>query len=244
MVSALTRDRAHFVRNWTDLEQRVNVTSACVLGVVDLADASTRERIRHLRKRFVWTPLILVTSLNAANARWLKDIDVDDIVWCDCVNQALGPAVEAAAARPVVTSIAGWIEAHPLLDRRLKTALVAACLAEPPLRWIKRDVARAAHTSVSTLESLWRSVYGSNEAHSLRRFLLWMRLLWAIERAQQGAKVAAIAHDLGVDTRTVSRTATLLTGKSFGALKSEDPAALLRIVLNAYDPDRAVLVKL
>jgi hypothetical protein len=219
---------------WNELELIASRASACVLAIPDLQQPVDHELIERIQRRTRFVPIILVTRFDRDNARALKGCRVAEVVWQDDAPTSLWPAIERAGRFPASSRLAEWVRANPRLDGLLRDALLAICLSEPPLSSVEA-AAKCVHASVSTLETKWRGVLGPAGKRSLRRFVMSCRLLWAIDQLSLGTKKAAVAHQLGVDLSTLSRTSLSLTGKTLRALSDQGPEPLLTTVIDLME---------
>ncbi len=224
------------VSSWAEIERLASESRVCVLLIYDLSQADVRPQIERLRRRTRFVPTVLVTPFVRGNARVLNGIAVDEVVWWEDAPHTLRATVERAAQQSTLGRLAAWVRAQLQLDPVLKDALLTICLADPPLHGIEREVARAAHVSAATLEAKWRTAFGPARDLSLRRFVMWVRLLWAVERMATGMKEAVVAQRLGVDVRTLTRTATTLTRSTLHTLVLRGAPVLFGAILDVHEP--------
>jgi AraC-like DNA-binding protein len=122
-------------------------------------------------------------------------------------------AAEALAARWCAHTWPGLAVATPA-DPRLKRALDALD-ADPLAPWTHRTLAERAHLSPSRFQVLFREATGL----PVRNYLLWRRLLEAVERLQAGEPVTAVAHATGfADAAHLSRSFRRIIGAAPSSL--------------------------
>lgn len=122
-------------------------------------------------------------------------------------------AAEALAARWCAHTWPGLAPMAPA-DPRLARAL-AALESDPLAPWTHRSLAERAHLSPSRFQVLFREATGL----PVRNYLLWRRLLEAVDRLQQGETVTAAAHATGfADAAHLSRSVRRIIGAAPSAL--------------------------
>jgi hypothetical protein len=110
--------------------------------------------------------------------------------------------------------------------------LRTAASAAPP--WRSPDaVAREACCSLRTLESEFRAAFGPGN-RTITRYLAIARLLWAADRLRAGTRRLTVVQLLGVDVRTLERSALRLLGLRLHELATTASADLLARALAAW----------
>lgn len=178
-------------------------------------------------------PVVLVTSSEPDNARYLKDVTVAEVVWLDEADRELWPAVRRAAnghGSPR-TRLADEIRMNERLPLQLRRALEYACRSERPITSIVA-LARAVGCGRSTLGRQWRRVVGTGRDRRLEDFLDWILLARAVERKAPDRSWEQVADNLRLYKSVLARVARRLTGHTLGDLNRDGSlvfAALLRL---------------
>ncbi|MGL6289127.1 MAG: helix-turn-helix transcriptional regulator [Silanimonas sp.] len=120
---------------------------------------------------------------------------------------------EALAARWCAAAWPGLATIAPV-DPRLRRAL-DALEADPVASWTHRSLAERAHLSPSRFQVLFREATGL----PVRNYLLWRRLLEAVERLRRGEPVTSAAHATGfADAAHLSRSFRRIIGAAPSSL--------------------------
>ncbi len=228
--SALPPDRQVVaVMDWGDLERAVQVAECSVIHVDRLDSSSALPQISALKTRHPRHPVVLVTRWDLENARQLKDVSVEEVIWLLEAQQALRPAVERTCAQDpsYVHCLAVPFEEAEHLPATLQEAIVYACRSERPVCSIKQ-LAAAVKSNRATLWHQWRKVVGAPSRLRLEDFLHWVLLLRAVGRKTSGRSWAEVAEELGIHAHTLWRYAKQLTGRTLPEL-SADPMVVVRL---------------
>lgn len=162
-------------------------------------------------------PTILVTDKDPENLRLIHGLTLEEVIWAEEVDDALVPAIGRARNAGYLQQVAAVIEATPELPQRLRTALVHACRNGVPVNSVK-DLATMVECDRSTLCRQWQRSRGEGVELRLEDFLDWLALLRAVGRRPPGRKWSAVAEELGMQERTLSRMARRLLGSSLREL--------------------------
>jgi len=92
-------------------------------------------------------PIVLVTSSDRENARCLKDLTVEEVVWTDELEAQLLVAVKRAEGTGLLEATAGTVEQCDHLPPKLREALALVCRSWPPMR----SVAQLARACIATV---------------------------------------------------------------------------------------------
>lgn len=192
--------------------------------VIVVAPKLSRERLARLRAIRVGRhgtagPVILVTDWERQNARHLKDVTVDDVIWLPDLERDLPTAIcrfmhRHQAAR---LQLAQEIEAASWIPWPLSHALARACTRDQPVDSIL-TLARDVGHSRSTIGKQWRRLVGTERSERLKDFLDWLRLLDAAEARCAGRSWESIALEHRMYRSALSRVVRRLTGCSLREL--------------------------
>jgi hypothetical protein len=211
---------------WDEFE-RVLPFATCaivVLGWLRGSDLDAR-RLGSLKERHPLRPMVLVTSKDADNARALRSMAIDEVVWLSEIDAGLWPAVRRARASVVRQHLTGVVDRALLLDRPLQRAIRYACNAERPVRSIGQ-LAVACGCDRRTLWRHWHQTVSARVTLRLEDVLDWLLLLYAIGRKTPAQSWSAVAAELQIHPHTLSRIAARLTARPLRKLASSDQVPL------------------
>jgi hypothetical protein len=215
-----------WAEHWEEFE-RVLPFATCaivVLGWLRGSDLDAR-RLGSLKERHPLRPMVLVTSKDADNARALRSMAIDEVVWLSEIEAGLWPAVRRARASVVRQHLTGAIDRALLLDRPLQRAIRYACNAERPVRSIGQ-LAAACGCDRRTLWRHWHQAVSARETLRLEDVLDWLLLLYAIGRKTPAQSWSNVAAELQIHPHTLSRIAARLTDRPLRKLASSDQIPL------------------
>jgi hypothetical protein len=219
-----------------ELLEWASAARVIVLCLDDLRAAASASLIISVQRKARFAALLIVAPYSRENARALKDVVVEDVIWADEAPRRLPTAVEQVVARSSSSQFARAVLQGRALRPATSTALLKAASAHPPWKSL-HDVARAAFCSLRTLESEFVTAFGGG-LRTPRRFLAIARLLWASDQLRNGASRSAVAADLQIDVRTLERRARELIGLRPKELRDALPADLLLRSIAAWSaPD-------
>jgi hypothetical protein len=229
--------------HWWQVEASSPTSWCAVVAIDQLEDSAAFQHLCAFKTRVPAFPVVLVTARDADNARHLKHLVLEEVLWnCEAAAQ-LRTVVEGMRGRSLFAGLVRELEAAPRLGTHLRTALVYACTSAVPVRSVG-TLARAVGRNRCTLAREWRRVMGIRSAPRLEDFLDWVVLLRALELRARGRKWAAVADDADVHPQTLSRIAVRLGGDSLAALAEVGPERLMerfRSALDACIPASAVV---
>ncbi|MEW5928314.1 MAG: hypothetical protein AB1941_12670 [Gemmatimonadota bacterium] len=222
---------AALAERWSDVESQPAGPWCLVVAVGSLRTSPLVRRIATLRARQPHRPVVLVTHWDPENTRHLKDVSVEEVVWCREAERDLAAAVRRACGRGsgVLLQAAAELEAAAHLPPALRAALVHACRSEVPVRSVNQ-LAAAVGSDRRTLWYHWTRTVGPLAELRLQDFLHWVLLLRALATRTSGHTWAAAAGEVGVHAHTLWRFARHLTGRTLPSLggADADAAALFR----------------
>ena len=174
-------------------------------------------------------PVVLVTSLEAENARRLKEVTVDEVVWLSALQRELGPALQRASHRSLSPRmhLADEIRRAENIPSNLRDAIEHACRSERLVESIA-ELAKAAHCGRSTLGRQWRRTVGTGRGNRLEDFLDWVLLLRAVEKRKSERSWEHVADELGLYGSALSRLARRTCGCTLRELTAGGEALALK----------------
>lgn len=213
--------------DWCTWEQTAPRAACSIVCIGWLASSPDFPRLRDFKSRHPHHPVVLVTRWDPENARCIKDLPVEEVVWFGEVNLNLEDAVRRACAREFnyVRCMAVPFEEAKQLPAALCTALAHACRSPHPVGTVNR-LAAATGTDRRILAAQWRQVFGANPPLSLKGFLRWILLLRAVGRKTPSEKWSAVAAWIGVSHQTLWRMAQEFTESTLPQLVARGPADL------------------
>lgn len=217
---------AALAERWSDVESQPAGPWCLVVAVGSLRTSPLVRRIATLRARQPHRPVVLITHWDPENTRHLKDVSVEEVVWCREAERDLAAAVRRACGRGsgVLLQAAAELEAAAHLPAALRAALVHACRSEVPVRSVNQ-LAAAAGSDRRTLWYHWTRTVGPLAELRLQDFLHWVLLLRALATKTSGCTWASAAGEVGVHPHTLSRFARRLTGRTLPSLGADDAGA-------------------
>lgn len=192
----------------------------CSVVVLEwLPNSRELERLGNLKRRYPHHPVVLVTRLTPENARLLKDVSVEEVVWLREAEQQLAPAIRSICKRDFnyLRCLVLPIQQAEHLPAPLRGALSYACENARPVRSVKQ-LASAVGYDRRTLWQQWAQTLGPALGLRLEDFLHWLLLLRATSLKTPGRSWAEVAEAVGVHPSTLWRQARQLTGLSLDDL--------------------------
>jgi hypothetical protein len=218
----LRKEELVFSRTWPQFVRSVPVAECAVVVLLDLANPAYQNLKRLRRSGSSLTPIVLVTSGLLQNARRLKDVVVEEVVWESEMEAKLRDAVSCARAAGLLSQLRIHIASATHLPPKVREALTYALTRDPPIR----GVSELAVVVGQTRGSLW---YQWNKAPrtlrpetSLQTVLDWILLLKAVATRSSGKSWKAAASDMSVHSDTLGSIAKKLTGKTLTDLGAMD----------------------
>jgi hypothetical protein len=213
--------------SWRRLEMLAHGASCSIVVLPWLELDGGAAQLSSLRSRAPFSPLVLVTTKDANNARALGRVGVEEVVWLHEIDAALAPAVSRACAQSLLRRVASALEQADRLAPRLRSALAFACRSEAPIR-SEAELAKAAGCHRRTLWYHWRRALGGGSVSlRLEDFLDWLLVLRAAGRKTSNRGWHYVAESLGVHEHTIARLAKHLAGVSLSELGFVDRQALV-----------------
>jgi AraC-like DNA-binding protein len=212
--------------DWSAFEQTVATSSCAVIVVEWLFRDPVFPAVSKFKLRRPAHPTVLVTRWEPENARLLKDLVVEEVVWFRELDLQLGPAVQRVCTAHFshTRSLGVVFEEAGQLPPKLREALALACRADPPIR----SVNQLALITGCDRRRLWEQWSASLEASfsmRLQDFLHWLVLIRALGRKAPGRSWERVAAEVGVSHRTLRRMAQQLTARTLQQLEQQSPGA-------------------
>ncbi|MGH7475788.1 MAG: hypothetical protein ACRELD_05840 [Longimicrobiales bacterium] len=230
-LCALTHASAksgHLIRTAADrphLEVLAGRAELLILKL-DLREYGTAQ-IRRFQAMNPLVPLLLVTSGARENVRLLKDVIVEDVVWCEEAQKQLGPHLESVLAQDPVNRLADLLERGTFFELRLRGVLALALRRSPPFGNLKAWVASTAWKD-SWLYEHWppplRTAIGTPA-----EFLDFVLLLRAGQLRLRRTNWQHVAAELVTTTKRLRRIGKENGYQSLNDLVDELDTAVLRL---------------
>ncbi|HEX2209973.1 MAG TPA: hypothetical protein VHG93_20020 [Longimicrobium sp.] len=223
LKSALPGDEAVVLaQEWKEIECTAPRSLCSVVMIEWLRGSDAFPRLSAFKHRNPAHPVVLVTRWDPDNARQLKDVRVEEVVWNREIEQELATAVHRVCTHHanVVRCLAVPFEQAEHLPAALRTALAYACRSDVPVRSVKQ-LAAAVGSNRRTLWYQWCKALGGASDLRLQDFLHWTLLLRAVGRKTPDRTWTAVAEDVGVHAHTLGRFARQLAGRTLSELASE-----------------------
>jgi hypothetical protein len=177
-------------------------------------------------------PLVLVTARDADNARLLKDIRADEVVWLQDVERELPRALRRAESRGLLERLARGFETSTHLPTLLRHGLAHACRADPAIGGVA-DLATLVGRDRRTLWRLWHLTPGPSLGWRLEDLLGWLLLVRALSLKHPACAWVAVARQLGVHEQTLARLSRRLIGLPLSSLADRGEDAIARQFVEA-----------
>ena len=206
------REPVRLADDWETFEDTA-VCSSCSVAVIPwLAGDPALTHLVLFRTLHPLHPVVLVTRGDIENARDLKALVVDEVVWTQEIDRELADAVGRTCVLNQARRMATAVRACPVLPTKLREALATACESERPIRTVHK-LAAAVGCDRRTLWTQWKQVTERAGADlRLQDFLHWLVLLRATGRKSASRSWSAVAQEVGVHPDTLGRLAQQLTG--------------------------------
>lgn len=208
---AVNASKAAVVGEWPQFE-RAALSAECSVVVILWLGTAELHRLLAFKSRNPLHPVILVTRGDMQNARQLKSVQVEEVVWLEEIDNELHGAVGRTCVLSHQRSFCVAMSDADYLPGCLAQALALACSAEPPVRTVQ-NLARVAGCDRRVLWQQWKQAVESSELR-LQDVLHWFLLLRAAGLKSPGRPWNAVADELGVHAQTLGRLSRQLAGLS------------------------------
>jgi AraC-like DNA-binding protein len=215
LCRALQASKAVPSADWPHFE-RAAESAECSVIVIGWLSVPEVDRLMAFKSRHPLHPVVLVTRGDMQNARQLKAVQVEEVIWLEEMDHELSGAVSRTCTLSHHRSFCEAMSDADYLPGCLAPALARACSAEPPLRTVQK-LATLVGCDRRTLWQHWRAVTDGEELR-LQDVLHWLLLLRATSQKTPGRSWATVADELGVHPQTLGRISQQLTGHSLREL--------------------------
>lgn len=201
--------------SWPHFE-RAAESAECSVIVIGWLGVPEVARLMTFKSRHPLHPVVLVTRGDMQNARQLKAVQVEEVIWIEEMDRELTGAVSRTCTLSHHRSFCEAMSDADYLPGCLGPALARACSAEPPLRTVQK-LAKLAGCDRRTLWQHWKTATEGEELR-LQDVLHWLLLLRAATQKTPGRSWATVAEELGLHPQTLGRISQQLTGLSLREL--------------------------
>jgi hypothetical protein len=176
---------------------------ACAVLLSDLSCPRASDLVR-LKQERPLLPLVLVTDLNATNARKLQRLPpVEETLFIDEIQgYRLGAALAQAAQHSLLKRAIVVIDAVRHLSPELRATLARACNLLTPVRSVHRLAHGIMGYSESELRKHWRA--DAQPGTKVHDFIDWLLVAHASIEWRVWTSPTLVARHLGVDPRTLA----------------------------------------
>lgn len=223
LVSRATPARP--VGTWAVFEREAPRATCAAVAVRWLARDTVFADLCAFKARFADTSLVLITEKDADNARNLKAVLVEEVIWIHDLERDLLQATMRVCRRHLLYEIADRVERSTCISPTLRRSLVYACRADQPICTVA-ELARAVRRDRSTLWHHWQKAVGRQATARLEDYLDWILLLRAISARGPERPWSCVADELGVHEHTLGRIAKRLTASTLTQLAAEGQTRL------------------
>lgn len=206
----VTIRRAH---TWAAFEQLAAGVPCAVAVIPWLRRGNAFRALTSYKLRRSLLPVVLATTRDADNARELKSIIVEEVIWLRELDTGLWAAIRRALADGFLRRVEAQIQANRALPQTLRHALSVACLSPQPVRTVG-ELAALVGQDQSTLWYHWRRFAGEASTLRLKDVLDWLLLLRAISKLSAGSSVGRVAVALDIREDTLRQLFVRLTGQT------------------------------
>lgn len=216
MRSALPRlEQVAIATDWMVVEREWQQHRCSIVCLEWLRPSPFLPKLLTFKERHPHHPVVLVTRFVPDNARLLKNVPVEEVIWFREIDQELGTAVMQTCTQRtnLVGSLTALFDEAKHLPPLLRSALVCACHSEPPVCSINQ-LASAVGCDRRTLWCQWQQAIGKGVTERLRLedMLHWLLLLRAVGLKTPSRSWIDTAGKIGVSPKTLSRWAKQLAG--------------------------------
>jgi hypothetical protein len=202
-------------RRWSDFLSASRTASCSIVEAEDLASRNSRRNLFQFCIYPPLRPLVLITRFDDVNARALKDLCVDEVVWSNRLDREHVSAVRKSHRRQFMVVLGDAIRRNDRLPRRLADALAGACTSPVPIQ-SQKELLEFSHGHRTTLFRQWHEIAG--ERQTLKAVLDWVVLLRAALRHDAGQSWREVSQSMGVSTRRLSGIAARLVGRKLSQM--------------------------
>lgn len=212
----------------------------CLVAVaMTLHRADVRARLRQIRQQRPASPLVIVTSGDAGNLRWLLGLHADGVVTVEHIEDEIGPVVRSLECRSPLERAAAAVEEAETLDEVVRAAILTAARSVPPIHTVK-GLAKRLGAPPDRLSKRFKTIAlrtGWSCLDLLHAIALWR----TVELLANGSSLKHAWEQLCLDPRTLRRASRALLQCPLSRLRDHMAAlerAILEFVQRAVSPER------
>jgi hypothetical protein len=202
-----------FDGDWRAFAIAARFARCAVVAAERLGENSLIQRINSLRHERPHLRLILV--VDAADAKLLRYLSADEVVWIQDLGRELSRVIAEEDRGEFLITLARLIRTTSGVPVPLRPALALACDLTPPAISIK-DLLRSGAFNRRTLNRQWQKTLGRNSGLRLQDFLDWVLLIRAWVLWDSYRDWSFIANELNIDERRLKVMARRLTDQTIG----------------------------
>jgi hypothetical protein len=212
---AVNAKKAAVADEWNQFE-RAALAAECSVVLFLWLGTPELHRLVAFKTRNPLHPVILVTRGDRDNARQLKAVQVEEVIWVEEIDSELHGAVGRTCVLSHQRSFCEAMRDADYLSSCLRHALTLACSAEPPLRTVQK-LAKVAGCDRRTLWQQWKAAMDGSPLR-LQDVLHWFLILRAAGMKRPGIPWNQVAEALGMHAQTLGRLSRQLAGVSLTGL--------------------------
>lgn len=207
------------------------VNADCAIVVIEnLAIGTDLRNLMLFKTLYAHIPIVLVTAKDFDNAKELRHVMVEEVVWATELH-TLPSQIQSALEKRLLFRIGLMIEQHTDMSFRLRSILGAACRAIPPIRSVA-ELSRRAACDRATLHRDWRLVVGARSSFHIKDFLGWIILLRARVLCGTAIGWRSTSEQLCVSEKKIYRLSRALAGLSLRRLSALEPIRVAEMFVN------------
>ncbi len=204
---------------WDDFVHEVVAAVCCVIAAECLERHLLAPKLRAFAALHPEHSLLLVTQLNAQNARLLTGLRVDEVIWLAKVEQALPAAVHRVCGTNQLVALCSLFAAAIRLPPTLREGLSLACRGERPVHSVQR-LADILGCDRRIPSQQWKAAVDPACELRLEDVLDWLLLLRAVNSKAPSRSWESVAREMGTCRKSLTRYARRLMGCELTILDS------------------------
>jgi hypothetical protein len=211
---------AMILPRWERFVEEYSRANVCVVVLSEVPPDLPLETAS-LRRQHPFQSFVVVTHLDAGHMLPFRRVCVDEFFDIGAIGPLLGTQMDRAFIATLRDRLRQFFERGVQKSDAVRQSFAAA-LAEPPAFRSVRALSRRVGVTTRTLEKQWNRGF----ANSLRlEDALWIiRLLYALELRQEGARLSDIAERLRIDVRSLQNASRRHLMSTLGSLCSDSLA--------------------
>jgi hypothetical protein len=219
ITSALSgRVEIRVTDRWERFETSIDPREGSIV-VIEWLDRAEFRKLCVFKWFYPLTPVALVTHGVLENARFLRELVIEEVIWVGELEHELWPAVQRMRGRGTLRRLAAAFEHASEIPVKLRRALTSASSSHQPFHSVV-ELAAAVGCGTTTLWHHWKRFCPDDTPIRLEDFIDWVLLFHAASMKVPGKSWSRIAADLGVHEHTLGRIAKRLTQQSLRELSA------------------------